>query len=150
MYLKLHSKRLLAHDISVKRTPEDDAFAAAFGALLEEAYQDSKFKKVTDQAFAESIGVERPQLRKYLRGDAVPSVRTIALAQRKYGINVPYENVQVAKALGNRPARRRSLPHPVQLRLPFSVEINDSGKVEVELKSLKPRKYELRIRVNAG
>jgi transcriptional regulator with XRE-family HTH domain len=128
----------------VKRTPEDDAFAAAFGELLEKAYDTSKLNKITDQEFAESIGVERPQLRKYFRGVAVPSIRTVAMAQRKYGINVPYANVMAAKGLGAKGRQRTSVP--LQLRLPFSLEVADPSKFEVQLKALRPGSYELSIR----
>jgi transcriptional regulator with XRE-family HTH domain len=112
----------------------------------EKAYKAEKLKDVTDQTFAESIGVERPQLRKYFRGDAVPSVRTVALAKRKYGISVPYADVDTGRLLGSR-AKKRTASRPVQLRLPFSLEFADPRDFEVELKSLKPRKYELLVRV---
>ena len=135
---------MLTHDVPVKRTSEDEAFAAAFGELLEKAYDASKSKKITDQEFAESIGVERPQLRKYFRGMAVPSIRTVAMAQRKYGINVPYGNVAAPKGLGGRGRQRTS--GPIQLRLPFSLEVTDPNKFEVQLKAIRPGKYELSIR----
>jgi transcriptional regulator with XRE-family HTH domain len=131
----------------VKRTPEDDLYAERFGEHLEEAYRAAKSKEVTDQTFADSIGVKRSQLRKYLRGASVPSVRTVALALRNYGIKVAYEDVQVAKVVGGKRTGGRLLPRLVQLRLPFSLDVTDPDKFEVELKSLKPRRYELRIRV---
>jgi transcriptional regulator with XRE-family HTH domain len=130
----------------VKRTPDDDAFAVAFGQRLEKAYESAKLRKVTDQAFAETIGVQRPQLRKYFRGEAVPSVRTVALARRHYGINVGYRDIDVGKVLGGRLKRREASSLPLQLRLPFSLNVVDPGKYEVELKAFTARKYELRIR----
>jgi len=129
----------------VKRTPEDDTFAAQFGERLEQAYEAAKSKSVTDQAFAESIGVQRPQLRKYFRGEAVPSVRTVALARRRYGISVSYAGVETGKLLG-RHSKGRTVTNPVQLRLPFSLEIPEPEKYEVELKAIRPKRYELRIR----
>jgi transcriptional regulator with XRE-family HTH domain len=129
----------------VKRTPEDDYFASEFGALLEKAYRTEKSKKITDQMFAESIGVERPQLRKYFLGEAMPSVRTVAMAHKRYGITVPYAGVAIPDA----PVSRKKialLPNPIQLRLPFSLEVSDARHFEVELKTIRPRKYELRIR----
>ncbi len=131
----------------MKRTREDDVYAQRFGERLEKAYKAAKASEITDQTFAESIGVERSQLRKYLRGEAVPSVRTVALAQRNHGISEAYESVDVGKLLSNKSARRKPVLRPVQLRLPFSLEVADPSQFEVELKSLKPRKYELRIRV---
>ncbi|HWZ43140.1 MAG TPA: helix-turn-helix transcriptional regulator [Candidatus Saccharimonadales bacterium] len=131
----------------MKRTPEDDIYAEHFGDRLAEVYRSSKSAGATDQAFAESIGVERSQLRKYLRGEAVPSIRTVALALRHYAISVQYEKVDVAKALGAREPSAKSKSRPMQLRLPFSIEVADPNKFEVELKSLKPRKYEIQIRM---
>jgi len=136
----------LTHDIAVKRTPEDDTFAEQFGEQLEEAYKAEKAKDVTDQMFAESIGVKRPQLRKYFRGNAVPSVRTVALAKRRYGISVPYAEVETGRLLGSR-RKKSTTSSPVQLRLPFTLEFADPRDFEVELKSIKPRKYELLVRV---
>jgi transcriptional regulator with XRE-family HTH domain len=129
----------------VKRTPEDDIFAEQFGERLEEAYKTAKAQGITDQVFAEAIGVERPQLRKYFRGQAVPSVRTVALAQRRYGVSVPYARVDTGTLLGSRP-RRQPQPKMMQLRLPFSIEGGESGDYDVEVRAIKPRKYELRIR----
>ncbi len=131
----------------MKRTPEDDVYAVRFGELLEEAYRAAKASKTTDQRFADSIGVKRSQLRKYLRGEAVPSVRTVALAHRNHGVSVAYEEVQVGKLVGTRPRGRKVMRPAVQLRLPFSLEVADARKFEVQLRSVKPRKYELRIRV---
>lgn len=134
-------------NVSMKRTTEDDFYAERFGERLEEVYEAAKNKGVSDQKFAESIGVERPQLRKYLRGEAVPSVRTVALARRHHGIGVSYDNIEVSEMLGKRRRKRRSVARAMQLRLPFSVQAGDPTKVEVELKSLRPRRYELRIKM---
>lgn len=131
----------------MKRTTEDDFYAERFGERLEEVYEAAKKKGVSDQRFAESIGVERPQLRKYLRGEAVPSVRTVALAQRHYGIGVSYDNIEVSQMLGRTKRKCQSVVPTMQLRLPFSVQVGDPTKIEVELKSLRPRKYELRIKM---
>lgn len=61
---------------SVKRTREDDIYAEQFGEQLAKVYLAAKSNGTTDHVFAESIGVERAQLRKYLRGEAVPNVTT--------------------------------------------------------------------------
>jgi len=129
----------------VKRTTEDDLYAERFGECLEGAYESAKKKGISDQKFAESIGVARAQLRKYLHGEAVPSVRTIALAQRNLGIRVPYDNIEVGQMLAGTRIRTRPAP-AMQLRLPFSLQGNPRN-FEVELKSVRPRKYELRIRM---
>ena len=67
------------------------------------------------------------------------------MAQKEYGINVPYDGVSIAKTLGSGKSRQ-ARPRAVQLRLPFSLQGIDANKFEVELKSIRPRKYELRIR----
>jgi hypothetical protein len=43
----------------MKRTAEDDTFAVEFWRELKAKYAVAKRKGVTDQVFAESIGVER-------------------------------------------------------------------------------------------
>src|SRR5208283_4453845 len=74
----------------MKRTPEDTAFAAEFGRELKAKYDEAKKRAVTDAAFAKSVGVVRAQLDRYLRGEAVPGIRTVALAHREYGIALSY------------------------------------------------------------
>jgi transcriptional regulator with XRE-family HTH domain len=142
----LHSTKLFTMMCDVKRTSEDDAFASQFGNSLEKAYDLAKSNNITDQAFAESIGVERPQLRRYIRGEAVPSVRTVALAHRAYGISVPYAGIETGKSLGKK-SKRKVIVDNLQLRLPFSLEVAEPHKYEIELKAIRPKKYEIRVRL---
>lgn len=129
----------------MKRTPEDELYAREFGLELQCAYELAKSSGTTDQKFAESIGVERPQLRKYFRGEAVPSVRTVAFAFRQHGINVSYAGSKLGKRMGSSRRKRSSNVYPSQLRLPFSVYVSGGTEFEVELKSIKPARYELRV-----
>lgn len=77
----------------------------------------------------------------------MPSIRTVALAQRAYGISVEYAGIEIAKLVGRKRGGRQAPVNPVQLRLPFSLELADPNAFEIELKSVKPRRYELRIRI---
>ena len=105
-----------------------------------------KSKGVADEAFAASIGVKRPALKKYLRGMAVPSLHTVALAKRNYGIDIRYDDVDLGKLAQGGRSRRTSTGPAIQLRLPFSIELSRPAGFEVALKKLKNHKYELRIR----
>src|SRR5664280_3534095 len=103
----------------MKRTPEDTAFALEFGQELRLRYENAKKNAVSDNDFAESIGVVRAQLDRYLRGEAVPGVRTVALAYRKYGIALRYGGTPVVAALTRRTRGRKAILD--QLELPFTV-----------------------------
>jgi transcriptional regulator with XRE-family HTH domain len=122
-----------------KRTPEDAAFAARFGRELKAKYDQAKEKKITDAVFAESIGVMRAQLDKYLRGEAVPGIRTVALARRKYGIAVPYDGVDVSRVRNG--ARQASAPE--QLELPFVIWAEGQGHFDLKLRPVSARKFAL-------
>jgi transcriptional regulator with XRE-family HTH domain len=130
----------------VKRTAADDLYAERFGEALQEAYIAAKRKGISDEVFAASIGVERPQLKKYLLGGAMPSVRTVALAQKEYGVRIPYQGVMLEQA--SRPPRREQTREAAtQLRLPFSVHLQTPGDLQVDLKPIRLRTYEIRIKV---
>ena len=123
----------------MKRTPDDSLFASAFGRELRLKYTDAKRSGVTDATFAESIGVKRAQLDKYLRGEAVPGIRTLALVKRKYGIAIPYDGVDVLK--------RRSKPNRAaiadQLELPFVIWAEGPGQFDLRLRPVSARKFAL-------
>jgi transcriptional regulator with XRE-family HTH domain len=130
----------------VKRTFGDDVYAERFAERLEKAYSAAKLRGIADEAFAASIGVKRPALKKYLRGGAVPSLLTLALAKRNHGINVPYEGVDLGGLVPRVRNKRKPTGAAIQLRLPFSIQVSRPAELEVELKKLKTSKYELRIR----
>lgn len=127
----------------MKQTPEDQEYAQRFGERLESAYTLAKSNGVTDEAFAASIGVKRSALKKYLLGKSTPSLRSIVLAKRNHQISVPYGETGLGRIL----QRDRDRPRhtALQLRLPFSLQMSQGDKYQVELKELKPLKYELRI-----
>ena len=141
MYLKIQH-------ISLKRTPDDDAFAAEFGRQLRIKYDNAKTdpqEPVTDQVFAASIGVKRHQLGQYLLGAAMPGVRTVVLAFREHGISVPYAEIRLQEAIeGSAPA-----PAPVatQLVLPFRISSRSAENVILELHPIGPKRYTLNITI---
>ena len=135
----------------MKRTPEDASFAAEFGRELSAKYSAAKVGGVTDAVFAESIGVVRAQLDRYLRGEAMPSVRTVALAHKEYGITVPYGGRHISKAFTGR--RRREAQASIdQLEFPFTIMAEGPGKFDVKLQPVSARKFNLQLTIkkNAG
>jgi transcriptional regulator with XRE-family HTH domain len=134
----------------MKRTPEDDAFAAEFGRELNLSYAASKSAGVTDQAFAKSIGVERAQLEKYLRGEAMPSVRTVVLAYRQYGIAITYERIPTTGALPKGSRRKRQSRETAQFLLPFTIRSEGPERVGLKFRPVGTRKFALEVTVKKG
>jgi transcriptional regulator with XRE-family HTH domain len=132
----------------MKRTIDDDAFVAQFADELRRNYDLAKKQGVSDQVFAESIGVERPQLDRYLDGKAMPSVRTVAFAFQKYQIAIPYRRISLQRALPK--SRRKKLPPPpIQMVLPFTIQTEKAGaRVDVKLSPVSTRKFVLRLTVD--
>jgi len=130
----------------MKRTPEDDSFAVDFGRELTVKYSRAKRKGVTDQAFAASIGVARAQLDKYLRGEAVPSVRTVALALRKHGVAVPYDKIPVHGSLGRKQRPKKAI-ETGQLLLPFTILSEGPERIGVRFKPVSTRNFEVHLMV---
>jgi hypothetical protein len=130
----------------MKRTPQDDIFVAVFSEELAKKYSAAKRKAVTDQEFADSIGVARAQSDKYLRGVAMPSVRTVALALREHGIAVPYDRIAVNHLLGRR-KRTKKTPDLDQMILPFRILSEGPESVGVRFKPVSTRNFELHLTV---
>jgi transcriptional regulator with XRE-family HTH domain len=133
----------------MKRTPErtadDDAFVARFAPALKRAYKKAKAEGMTDQDFAESIGVERPQLNRYLDGDSMPSVRTVAFAHRKYGIAVPYRRMSLQDALPKTGPKQKPAPL-TQMVLPFTIQAEKTAaRVGLKLDPVSSRRFALRL-----
>jgi len=129
----------------MKRTDDDTEFAIEFGRELRRKYDEAKNRGVTDGDFANSIGVVRGQLDRYLRGEAVPGIRTVALAFRNHGISVPYGDTALGAALRNRSGRRRSFLQ--QMELPFTVVSEAPGLVDVKFKPVSARRFALQLTV---
>lgn len=133
---------------TAERTTDDDAFVAEFAPALKRAYQKAKEKGMTDQAFAESVGVERPQLNRYLYGESMPSVRTVAFAHREYGIAIPYNRVSLLDALPKRGKKKK--PQPLtQMVLPFTIQAEKAAaKVDLKLDSVSASRFAFRLIVD--
>jgi transcriptional regulator with XRE-family HTH domain len=133
---------------TAERTADDDAFVTQFAPALKRAYEREKTKGMTDQEFAESIGVERPQLNRYLDGESMPSVRTVAFAHREYQIAIPYDRVSLQGALPKRGRRKKPEP-PVQMVLPFTIQTaKAAARVDLKLDSASARKFAFRLIVD--
>jgi len=81
----------------MKQTSADKDFALRFAAALGPYVDKEKQKGLSVAAIAGRLGVSGPGLLKQLNG-GTPSVRTIALAYASFGISVPYQDVDVARA----------------------------------------------------
>ena len=129
-----------------KRTADDDAFIAQFAPALKREYEKAKKNGMRDQTFAESIGVERASLDRYLDGKSMPSARTIAFAYREYGIAVPYDRVSLQDALPKR-SRKKKKPEPLtQMVLPFTIQTEKSAaRVDLKLDSVSARTFTFRL-----
>jgi transcriptional regulator with XRE-family HTH domain len=132
-----------------KRTDDDDAFIAQFAPALKREYEKAKRKGITDQAFAESIGVERPSLTRYLDGESMPSVRTVAFAHRDYRIAVPYSGVSLQDALPKTVSKTRKKKPVSQLVFPFFIQTKKTtAKVGIRLDPVSDRKFTLSLIVD--
>lgn len=133
--------------MGMKRTPEDDAFIAEFVPKLKRAYESEKARGISDQKFAESIGVERAQLDRYLDQQSMPSVRTVVLAYEKYHIAVPYRRISLQRALPKK-ARKETSEAFKQMVLPFTIETGKaSARVDVKLSPISDRKFALQLTI---
>jgi transcriptional regulator with XRE-family HTH domain len=135
MYFNVHHKK------KMKRTPDDDAYIAGFAPALKRAYEKAKQSEMSDQAFAESIGVERAQLDRYLNGESMPSVRTAAFAYREYRIAIPYQRISLRDALP-KTGRKKKPDQPNQMVLPFTIQTEKAtARVALKLNSVSARKF---------
>ena len=131
-----------------KRTADDDAFVERFASELRREYEKAKRGGMSDQVFAESIGVERASLDRYLNGESMPSVRTVAFAYRGHRIAIPYQQVSLQAALPRASRKKRPEP-PSQMVLPFVVETEKAGtRVDIKLDSVSARKFAFRLIVD--
>jgi hypothetical protein len=145
-YVNVHANKEMKR--TAERSADDDAFIVQFSSALKRAYEKAKREGTTDQAFAVSVGVERPQLNRYLDGESMPSVRTVAFAYREYGIAIPYNRVLLQGALPARGGRRK--PEPLtQMVLPFTIQTEKAAaRVDLKLDSVSARKFAFRLIVD--
>lgn len=136
----------------MKRTPEDIEFSAEFGRQLHARYEAATNRALgsealTDDEFAATLDVSRAALKKYLAGQAMPTLRTIILAYRRHRIAIPYLGTELFSAKG----RRASGPHEAtQLVLPFSVRGLGISGVQSRISATGENRYELRVNLKAA
>src|SRR5216684_319633 len=104
----------------MKRTEEDQQFGAEFAKRLQVFYERAIGAGETEKAFARRLGVDRGGLQRYLKKHAAPSLRTVVLAYREFGISIPYAGVDTAPFV-SRKGKRRGISE-LQMDLPLTIE----------------------------
>ena len=131
----------------MKQTSADKDFALRFAAALGPYVDKEKQKGLSVAAIAGRLGVSGPGLLKQLNG-GTPSVRTIALAYASFGISVPYQGVDVARAVSSKRRRNSKAAYLDQLVLPFEITAPlSSERVVLKLVPRSRRRYQLQLRV---
>lgn len=118
-----------------RRTARDAAYAAEFGRQLEAAFKKhvkdkSNSKRLSVDAFAESLNLTRAGLHKAKQGKSVPGLDLIERA-RQYKVSVGYGDL--SGQVKERKIKRLSKGTDLQLFLPFAVENLKKDSVRVEL-----------------
>lgn len=133
----------------MKQTQEDLQFADDFADALAPIVAAEKQKGRSSKRVAEDLGITEPALKKYLTGRTTPSVRTVALAFRKYGVSVPYSGVPLFGGPTKNTHRRQRTPN--QLVLPFEIQAPVSGdRLAIKLLPTGTRTYQLQLKVRVG
>jgi len=131
----------------MKRTPEDEVFAVDFGRELRAHYDratqpNADGPRMTDEQFATSLDVSRPALMKYLKGTAMPTLRVVVLAFRRYGVRVPYFQTPLFNSRGRKLAPSSS---GAQLVLPFSVQGLNTSAIHAKVQPKGVNRFEIRV-----
>jgi transcriptional regulator with XRE-family HTH domain len=104
----------------MKRTDSDRRFARRFAEALHPHVNEERDQGKSLAEIARKLGVTAAGLQKQLAG-GTPSVRTVALAYAEYGVAVPYESIDISKAVSATRKRGRPTPALEQLVLPFEI-----------------------------
>jgi transcriptional regulator with XRE-family HTH domain len=131
----------------MKRTPEDEAFAADFGRELKSHYDRATQSGadgpgMTDEQFASSLDVSRAALMKYLEGSSMPALRVVVLAFLRYGVNVSYFQTALFGKRGRKGPRPTTA---AQLVLPFSVQGLNTTTIQAKVEPKGVNRFEMRI-----
>jgi transcriptional regulator with XRE-family HTH domain len=131
----------------MKQTEEDRRFAKRFAEALLPHVTDERNKGKSLTQIAARLGVTAAGLQKQL-GGGTPSIRTIALAHARYGVAVPYEGIDISKALSAKKKGKRERAAERQLVLPFEITA-PTPSTELVLKLLPHgvRRYRLQLTV---
>jgi transcriptional regulator with XRE-family HTH domain len=120
----------------------DEAFKRRVAEEFSRACDQARAQGWTVERFAQSLGVTRAAFHKYVTKKAIPSLRVLALARTRWGVQIPYG--ELGESYLN--AKKGDLR---QMELRFSVET--ISKDQVEIKRLSPRgdnAVELLIRID--
>jgi len=123
----------------VKQTAEDLQFAKEFVRQLRPKYNKAreldpdKPKVKFDEEFAETLGVDRAALWKYLNSPKppTPAIRTVVLAFKNYEIAVRYRGVDTKNILTKR--HRHKQVSEQQMELPFFIRASGPHNVGMKL-----------------
>jgi transcriptional regulator with XRE-family HTH domain len=131
----------------MKRTPDDEAFAAEFGRELKRHYDRATQKgddipRLSDEQFAATLDVTRPALMKYLKGGTMPTLRVVVLAFLRYGVNVAYFQIPLFKKKGRKDS---ASPTMAQLVLPFSVQGLNTATIQTKVEPKGVNSFEIRV-----
>lgn len=129
----------------MKRTEEDEQFGAEFARRLQSFYDRAIAQGETEKAFARRLGVDRGGLQRYLKKNATPSLRTVVLAFREFGIAIPYAGVQTS-LLVSKKARKRRATSILQMDLPLTIEA-PQGEINVVIKKKTAQRFRLQLQV---
>src|SRR5258708_34387551 len=105
----------------MKRTEDDQQFGAEFAKRLLPFYDRALAAGETEKAFARRLGVDRGGLQRYLKKHAAPSLRTVVLAYREFGISIPYAGVETGPFV-SRKGRKHGRSSELQMDLPLTIE----------------------------
>ncbi len=133
----------------MKRTQDDETFAAEFGRELRRHYDHATQKGVSspgmsDEQFAATLDVTRPALMKYLKGTTMPTLRVVVLAFLRYGVNVAYFRTPL---FGRRGRSGSPSQAAVQLVLPFSVHGLNIATIQTKIEPKGVNRFEIRVDV---
>ena len=131
----------------MKRTPDDESFAAEFGRELKRHYdlatqKGGEGRGQSDEEFAATLDVTRPALKKYLKGAAMPTLRVVVLAFLRYKVNVAYFRMPL---FGKRGRRESATPTAAQLVLPFSVQGLNTATIQTKVEPKGVNRFEIRV-----
>lgn len=132
----------------MKQTEADRRFALEFGNKLTPLYEREvkamgALKSPAD--FAHCLGVSTGALQKYLRGQAMPSLRTVIKAYDEFGILIPYEGRNPSKIVQARGKKRATVPD-IQMSLPLIIE-SPNSEISCELKKKAPGRFRIELQI---
>lgn len=130
----------------MKQTDEDRRFAARFASALQPFVSRDRDEGKSLAEIAADLGVTAAGLQKQL-GGGTPSIRTIALAYKKYLLSVPYEDIEFTAEIAQKRRRSKNAAEG-QLLLPLDITIPKSCKALVLRRVPQSvRRYTLKLTV---